>query len=467
MTTSVDADALRLRLNAAVGDTLEVGELLGIGGFAAVFRAFDPRLRRDVAIKVLDPALGVTADMEEQFLREARAVAAVEHRHIVPVYAAESRDGLLYLVMRMLPGRPLSDRISRVGAMSAEEAARIAHEVGEALAFAHERGVIHRDIKPDNIMLDASGNASVTDFGISLVTEGHGADATEGMSVGTPAYMSPEQALAEKVDGRSDVYALGIVLFEMLTGNVPFSGRSIHELMALHIAAPVPSLAALAPETPVRLIEIVERMLAKNPVDRPDANDVVRALAVVRTPDGLLSPSQVRRRRLRKRLTYTVVIAVTAVLAVTAVITLVVKAITDVSRSLGRGDAPLVDAIGPDIPDSIVAAARADGLLRPGDDPTHAFTPAHPEKGAGIFLTDSVLIQPLPRGVRRIPIADADMDLNFHKRIGGTEEVGVLVVRNEGVAPDTIFSGLSGVEFTRLRMLLTQVSRPRGQESKR
>jgi hypothetical protein len=287
------------------------------------------------------------------------------------------------------------------------------------------------------------------------------------MSVGTPAYMSPEQALAEQVDGRSDVYALGIVLFEMLTGSVPFSGRSIQELMAQHIAAPVPDLTVLAPETPAGFIKIVERMLAKRPADRPDATDVVRALAAVRTPDGLLSPSQVRRRRLRKRLTYMIVIAVTAIIAVTAVITVVIRAITEVNRSMRQGDPPMVDAIGSEIPDSIVAAARADGLLRPGDELTYAFTPASMEKGAGILLTDSVLIQRVPGGVRRIPIADADMALNFNKRLGGTDELGVFIVRNEGATPDTIYSGLGGVEFTRLRMSLTQISRSAGQESKR
>jgi serine/threonine protein kinase len=356
VTTALDVDDIRSRLVGALGDTLQLGELLGMGGFAAVFRAHDPRLRRDVAVKVLDPALGVTADLEERFLREARIVAGVEHPHIVPVYAAESRDGLLYLVMRLLPGRPLSERIARDGALAPTEAARIAHEVAGALAFAHQRGVIHRDIKPENILLDGSGNASVTDFGVSLVIGGQDSETARGMSVGTPAYMSPEQALAEGIDGRSDVYALGLVLFEMLTGRVPFVGRTVQELMAMHIAAPPPRVSTLRPETPAPLVDAVDRMLAKHPEGRPEADAVVRALTAARTPEGLRSPSEVRRRRFRKRMTYAAVVVITVVLVVTGAGALVIRAITGVSRAMAEGDPPTLDAIGEAIPDSIIAA---------------------------------------------------------------------------------------------------------------
>lgn len=203
-----------------------------------MFRAHDPRLQRDVAVKVLDPAIGITADLEEQFLSEARVVSSVEHPHIVPLYAAEARGGLLYLVMRLLPGRTLRDRIAEEGALPAAEAARLTHEIAEALELAHGRGVVHRDIKPDNVLLDAGGNAIVTDFGVSVVTGRAEPAETLGATVGTPSYMSPEQALGEAVDGRSDIYALGVILFEMLTGRVPFEGRSVRELIAKHVAAP-------------------------------------------------------------------------------------------------------------------------------------------------------------------------------------------------------------------------------------
>ena len=461
MTNSLDVDGLRTRLATAVGDTLTVGELLGVGGFAAVFRAHDPRLQRDVAIKVLDPALGVSVDDEERFLREARAVAGVEHPHIVPVYAAEARDGLLFLVMRMLPGRPLSERIARDGPMAPDEAARIAHEVAQALAFAHQRGVIHRDVKPDNIVLDAAGHASVTDFGVSLVIGSPGAGTARGGSVGTPAYVSPEQALDEAVDGRSDVYALGVVLFEMLTGRVPFGGRSARELIAMHVAAPVPSVSALRAETPAALVALVDRMLAKRPDERPDAGGVVRALAAARTPDGLRSPAEVRRRRRRRRLGLAAVIVGTALAVVAGVGTLVVQAIGAVSRAMAEGDPPALDAIGAAIPDSLVAATRADGSLHAGEVPTYAFIPARRGSDAAIVMTDSVLIVRSRTGARRIPIGDAGLHLDFNKRLGGPSDVGVLVVRAKGARPDTIFRGLTGRELARLRTSLTAIARLR------
>src|SRR5688572_634143 len=235
---SIDTTTLRPKLEAALGEQLQLGALLGQGGFAAVFRAHDPFLERDVAIKVLDPSLAVDAALEEQFLHEARTIAAAEHPHIVPLYSADSTGGLLYLVMRLLPGHSLEDRIAQ-GKLPAAEAARIALACAQALAAAHAVGVVHRDIKPANILLDANGNATVTDFGIALVTS-RPARETHGSTSGTPRYMSPEQALGERVDGRSDVYALGVTLYEMLTGTTPFPGRNTMEVIAQHISAPVP-----------------------------------------------------------------------------------------------------------------------------------------------------------------------------------------------------------------------------------
>ena len=469
MATPLDVDGLRARLAEALGDTLVVGDLLGTGGFAAVFRARDPWLERDVAIKVLDPALGIGADLEEQFLREARTVAGVEHPHIVPVYAAESRGGLLYLVMRLLPGRPLSEHIARDAPMQPAEAARIAHEVAQALAFAHERGVVHRDVKPGNILLDASGNASITDFGIAVVMgdrNARGASVDQG-STGTPAYTSPEQALAEEVDGRSDVYALGVVLFEMLTGRLPFTGRTVGELMAMQIAAPAPKVSALRPETPAPLVELVDRMLAKRPADRPDAAKAAQALAAARTPDALLSPAEVQRRRRRKRLTYVGVVATTALLVVIGAGTLVVKMIAGMMQTMGEGDPPVLDATGPAIPDSIIAAVRADGSLRAGEVPRYAFVPAHGGMDALMVLTDSVLVRRSPAGTRRIPVARRDIDrvdVNYNGRGGKERNIGVLVVSHKDAPPDTVYKGLSGLEITRLGTSLRALWRAQAQE---
>ena len=281
---SIDIATLRPKLEAALGEQLRLGALLGQGGFAAVFRAHDPFLERDVAIKVLDPSLAVDAALEEQFLHEARTIAAAEHPHIVPLYSADASGGLLYLVMRLLPGRSLGDRIAE-GKLPAPEAARIALECARALAAAHAVGVVHRDIKPANILLDANGNATVADFGIALVTS-RPARELAGSTVGTPHYMSPEQSLGEPIDGRSDVYALGVVLYEMLTGSCPFLGRNATEVIAQHISAPVPDVSQREPETPVALVRLVERMLAKDPAGRPTAAQLVSQLTAANTPDS-------------------------------------------------------------------------------------------------------------------------------------------------------------------------------------
>ena len=450
---TIDSESLRPRLSAALGDSLQLGDLLGEGGFAAVFRAHDPKLQRDVAIKVLDPGLGIAAQLEEQFLSEARIVAGVEHPHIVPLYAAEARGGLLYLVMRLLPGRTLEDRIREEGALAPAEAARIAHEIAEALAFAHAKGVVHRDIKPGNILLDSTGNATVTDFGVSLVTGKAGADQIRGMTIGTPSYMSPEQGLGEDVDGRTDIYSLGVILFEMLSGRVPFQGRTIQELIAMHIAAPPPSLAALRPAIPSALVAIVERMLAKTPATRPDAAEVVTALAGARTPDALMSPAEVQRRRRRKRYKNIGLVVGTGVLSLVVVVFFVVKALVSVTKAVDSGKPPLLDAMGASIPDSIVAAARADGLLLPGEVPIYAFIPADGTAADALLFTKSYIIRRSKSHPRRFNSEAANVDIKFNKSTGkaGT---GVLIARVKGEKPDTIYKGLSGIEFMRLRTSL-------------
>lgn len=448
---TIDSESLRPRLAAALGDSLELGELLGAGGFAAVFRAHDPRLQRDVAIKVLDPGLGIAAELEEQFLTEARIVAGVEHSHIVPLYAAESRGGLLYLVMRLLPGRTLEDRIKEEGTLAPTEAARLGHEIAEALAFAHAKGVVHRDIKPGNILLDSTGNATVTDFGVSLITSKAGQSQTmRGMTIGTPSYMSPEQGLGEEVDGRSDVYSLGVILFEMLSGRVPFQGRTIQEIIAMHIAAPPPSLASLRPEIPSALMELVERMLAKTPATRPDAAEVVAAFESARTPDALLPPSEVQRRRRRKRYKYIGLIAVTGLLTLMTVVYLTVRALVGVTRAIDSGKPPVLDATGAGIPDSIIAAARADGLLLPGEVPIYAFVPANGTAADALLFTDKYIIRRSASRPRRFDFSDANIDIKFNKR-SGKDGSGVLIAKLPGSKPDTLYSGLSGIEFMRLR----------------
>ncbi len=442
---SIDVDALRPKLEAALGDQLELGALLGQGGFAAVFRAHDPFLERDVAIKVLDPSLAVDAEREEQFLHEARTIAAAEHPHIVPLYSANSTGGLLYLVMRLLPGHSLEDRIAE-GKLPAAEAARIALECARALAAAHAVGVVHRDIKPANILLDANGNATVTDFGIALVTA-RPARELLGSTAGTPHYMSPEQSLGEQVDGRSDVYALGVVLFEMLTGTRPFGGRNATEVIVQHISAPIPKVGEREPETPVALGRLVERMLAKDPAGRPTAAELVNELTAATTPEGLLTPSQVRRRRWKRRGIYLGVAAVSAAIVIVVVVRMAVRLMSFLASG-GSGADPALIASGSAVPDSIVRLARASGTIGADERVALVFIQANHTFPDALLMTDSAIIRLTPQGTIRRSLQESDINLQPMKRGGSAG--GLLIVKRKGAVPDTLYSNLSGRESFRL-----------------
>jgi len=442
---SIDIATLRPKLEAALGEQLRLGALLGQGGFAAVFRAHDPFLERDVAIKVLDPSLAVDAALEDQFLHEARTIAAAEHPHIVPLYSAESTGGLLYLVMRLLPGRSLEDRIAE-GKLPAAEAARIALQCAGALAAAHTVGVVHRDIKPANILLDASGNATVTDFGIALVTS-RPARELLGSTAGTPHYMSPEQSLGEPVDGRSDVYALGIVLYEMLTGTRPFPGRNATEVIAQHISAPIPKVSEREPETPVALVRLVDRMLAKDPAGRPSAAELVKEMGAASAPDAMLSPSQVRRRRWKRRGIY---LAVAAAGAVPVIVIGVRIALQVMSFFVGGGEGPdpAVVASGGAVPDSIVRLAREAGIVGANDRVGLVFIQSNHTFADALLITDSAIIRRTPNGIIRRSIQESDINLQPLKHGGSAG--GLLIVKRKGAAPDTLYQDLSGREAFRL-----------------
>jgi serine/threonine-protein kinase len=441
---SIDIATLRPKLEAALGQQLQLGALLGQGGFAAVFRAHDPFLERDVAIKVLDPSLAVDTGLNEQFLHEARTIAAVEHPHIVPLYSAESTGGLLYLVMRLLPGHSLDDRIAE-GKLPAAEAARIALECARALAAAHAVGVVHRDIKPANILLDANGNATVTDFGIALVTS-RPARERLGSTAGTPHYMSPEQSLGEQVDGRSDVYALGVVLYEMLTGTRPFQGRNAAEVLAKHVAAPIPKLSDREPQTPAALVRLADRMLAKDPAGRPTAAELVTELTAASTPDALLTPSQVRRRRWKRRGIYLGVAAVSA----GVVIVVGVRLASQLMRLLagGEGADPALLASGGAVPDSITRLARATGSVRANERVDLVFIQAGRTFAHALLLTDSAIIRRTPKGTIRRSLQESDINLQPLKRGGSAG--GLLIVRRKGAVPDTLYQDLSPREAVRL-----------------
>ena len=442
---NIDLATLRPRLEAALGEQYQLGALLGQGGFAAVFRAHDPFLERDVAIKVLDPSLAVDAAREEQFLHEARTIAAAEHPHIVPLYSAESAGGLLYLVMRLLPGQSLADRIAE-GRLPAAEAVRIALECARALAAAHAVGVVHRDIKPANILLDANGNATVTDFGIALVTS-RPARELFGSTAGTPHYMSPEQALGEPVDGRSDVYALGVVLYEMLTGTRPFPGRNAAEVISKHISAPIPRLSDHEPETPAALVRLVDRMLAKDPEERPTAAEVVKELTAASTPDALLTPSQVRRRRWKRRGIYLTIAAVSGGAVIVIGVRIAVQVMSFMAGTGGGADPALLESGGA-VPDSIVRLAREAGIVGANERVGLVFIQANRTFDDALLLTDSAIIRRTPAGTIRRSLEESDINLQPLPR--GGSPGGLLIVRREGAAPDTLYKDLSAREGYRL-----------------
>jgi len=262
-------DPMRDRVVAVIGDVYELGPELGRGGMAIVYRATDLRLRREVAVKVLPPEMAFRTDVRRRFLREAETSAQLDHPNIVPIYSVDERGGLVYFVMALVDGESLAARLSR-GPAGVEEARRILRDVADALAYAHSRGVIHRDIKPDNIIIRREdGRALVTDFGIARAAEADSHLTATGVAVGTPAYMSPEQALGERdVDGRSDIYSLGIVAYQMLGGELPFTAANTPAMMMKHVSETPRPLLQLRPDIPPGLAAAVERAIAKRPEDR-------------------------------------------------------------------------------------------------------------------------------------------------------------------------------------------------------
>ncbi len=271
-TTAQDAE-LRSHVERTLASTYEVDQELGRGGMGIVYRARDKRLKRLVAIKLLPPELAFRRDIRSRFLREAETAAQLSHPNIVPIYSVDEVGNLVFFVMACIEGDNLARQVEKRGPLPVAEVRRWLTEVADALSYAHSRGVVHRDIKPDNILVDAvDGRALVTDFGIARAAQESG-DASRltatGMAIGTPTYMSPEQASGERdIDGRTDLYALGVVAYQMLTGEPPFVGNSTPALMIKHLTEqPVPVEARRA-DVPQSLAAAVMRLLEKNPDHR-------------------------------------------------------------------------------------------------------------------------------------------------------------------------------------------------------
>jgi eukaryotic-like serine/threonine-protein kinase len=256
------------RARTALAGHYEVDRELGRGGMGAVLLARDIELDRLVAIKVLPPDLAAHADLRERFLRETRTAAGFNHPNIVSVHAVEEADGLLCLVMEYVDGDTLTQRVRRGGPLSPAEAVRLLEETGWALGYAHSRGVVHRDVKPDNILIErATGRALITDFGIARSSAADGLTRV-GEVIGTPQFMSPEQAAGEDLDGRSDLYSLGVVGFFALTAKLPFQAPTAQALLGMHLTQAPPSVTSLRPDLPAALAAVIDRCLAKDPDDR-------------------------------------------------------------------------------------------------------------------------------------------------------------------------------------------------------
>lgn len=264
------SDTTSRRLADALADRYAIERELGQGGMATVYLAHDLKHRRRVAVKVLRPELSAALGAE-RFLREIETTANLRHPHILPLYDSGEAGGFLFYVMPLVEGESLRDTLRREKRLPVEAALRIAREVADALSYAHERGVIHRDIKPENILLE-SGHAVVADFGIARVVSAvNNARLTQtGVSIGTPMYMSPEQATGEaSLDGRSDLYSLACVIYEMLGGQPPFVGPTSASIVRQHLTLEPPPVTSLRPDVPAHVSSALQRALAKSPEDRP------------------------------------------------------------------------------------------------------------------------------------------------------------------------------------------------------
>jgi eukaryotic-like serine/threonine-protein kinase len=271
-------DSLFLDFQAALAGRYSLERELGRGGMGVVYLAREVRLDRPVAIKLLPPSKTADPKLRERFLREARTAAKLSHPNIIPIHAVEEIGEFVFFAMAYVDGETLTERVRRRGPMAPSDAARVLRDVAWALAYAHGQGVIHRDVKPDNILLEqATGRVLVADFGIASVVAGAGG-LVAGEIVGTPEFMSPEQALGEAVDARSDLYSLGVVGYFAFSATLPFDAEKATEVLAKQVTEPAPPLAAASPGVPRRLAQAIDRCLAKDPAERPAGTEAFAEL---------------------------------------------------------------------------------------------------------------------------------------------------------------------------------------------
>ncbi|HEX4519793.1 MAG TPA: protein kinase [Gaiellaceae bacterium] len=334
-----------------VADRYELNEVVGSGGMSSVYRAHDRVLERTVALKVLHERLVAQKDIVDRFSREAKLVAGLSHHNIVAVIDRGEYAGSPFIVLEYIPGENLKQLLGRQGPLPVERALELTIEIANGLAFAHQKGFVHRDVKPQNVLLNGKGEAKVTDFGIARPLEAKEGETQTGTVLGTCDYISPEQAQGRHVDEHTDIYSLGIVLYELLTGAVPFTGENFVAVAMQHINAPPPPVTLERPEVPRRVEEAVERALAKDPGDRfttmsAFCDELEACLAEVRAGEntgatGVLPvvppqrtvPPPARRRRRRGF----VVIAVVALVVVAAAVIAALVATRDDGSADGSG----------------------------------------------------------------------------------------------------------------------------------
>jgi eukaryotic-like serine/threonine-protein kinase len=299
-----------------IAERYELKNAVGKGGMSTVYCAYDTQLERTVALKILHEHFSEDDDYVARFRHEARAAAQLSHPGIVTVIDRGEADGRQFIVFEFVEGETLKDLVVRGGPMPIRRVLEVGLQVGRALAFAHQQGLIHRDVKPQNVLMNGDGRAKVTDFGIARSLEAVGGRTETGTVLGTSHYIAPEQARGERVDAQTDVYSFGVVLYELLAGDVPYEGDNFLTVALQHVNEPVPSVLAARPEAPLRLAALVERCLAKSSSERPGSMaDVVaelesclaeldspdtEATMIVRTPVAQTSRPEQKRSRSRR-----------------------------------------------------------------------------------------------------------------------------------------------------------------------
>ena len=289
---SSDVGSLAVEVREALGPHYEVREQIGRGGYAVVFRVFDRQLERDLAVKTLIPEFAAVPQLAERFRREAQTAAKLSHPNIVPIYFVAGESETACFVMPLIQGETLGARLGREGQLAPRVAMSVAQDIANALDVAHAAGVVHRDIKPDNVLLEfASGRSMLTDFGIAKALQRNSTLTASGVIIGTPAYMSPEQAAGDPdIDARSDVYSLAVLVYEMLVGEPPYGGLNAQVILAQHVSAPIPNLAERRPDLGEAMASTFARALQKDRTAR-----FSRAGEFVRELQGGLGRSSLRR----------------------------------------------------------------------------------------------------------------------------------------------------------------------------